>query len=435
MQSRTFLFFFLALFIIPVLCGLEQNALLKTTNDLYLINPLDSSEKIENSTLILYSNDKYWTIETNEKDLFVILDKKPKQYPDKETIEKVLETYFFFSNISEQNNKKFISFFNIIPDIINQFNWSIELIKKQLETEQQLDTNTQNGLSNVQTRAKDIGTLSIEITNNLLNLDTNLKTQSFENLQYIKIISGKLAKNQTDMQSKLSLLQEAILKLKIELVDANISLDTKYMIGNQVLVLPQDIQNIPENQAGINANLEVINKAIEISSDTKKIENLKNNWQERLKRANFLKKYLNPDKDIEKQTKIKNAKDLFDTILNNKNKWKNFSDTNMFVNVYDTFFSYVEKKDYENAERQIKPLANLAIKIYKNGYLAQTIDTTSTGTETTQEEEQTSPLVKYGIIALACIIVVIIGIKIIKKIKEGNENKKEPEEQEINLSI
>ncbi|PIW39527.1 MAG: hypothetical protein COW22_05720, partial [Chloroflexi bacterium CG15_BIG_FIL_POST_REV_8_21_14_020_46_15] len=112
---------------------------------------------------------------------------------------------------------------------------------------------------------------------------------------------------------------------KIELVDANISLDTKYMIGNQVLVLPQDIQNIPENQAGINANLEVINKAIEISSDTKKIENLKNNWQERLKRANFLKKYLNPDKDIEKQTKIKNAKDLFDTILNNKNKWKNFS--------------------------------------------------------------------------------------------------------------
>ena len=237
------------------------------------------------------------------------------------------------------------------------------------------------------------------------------------------------------MQSKLSLLQETILKLKIELVDANISLDTKYMIGNQVLVLPQDIQNIPENQAGINANLEVINKAIEISSDTKKIENLKNNWQERLKRANFLKKYLNPDKDIEKQTKIKNAKDLFDTILNNKNKWKNFSDTNMFVNVYDTFFSYVEKKDYENAERQIKPLANLAIKIYKNGYLAQTIDTTSTGTETTQEEEQTSPLVKYGIIALACIIVVIIGIKIIKKIKEGNENKKEPEEQEINLSI
>ena len=432
-----FILVFFALFISHTIFALDSQSVTKTAKDLYLINPLDNSETIKNTDSVIYNNAIYWVLETNQKDLFILKDKNTQEFVSDDTIKPVIQTYLFFSGMKSQNNKTIAYYYNAIPDIINNFNYNIELVQKQLEQDHEYDLNVINGLVTVQSKAKDIGKLSIDITNILLDLDSNLSKKTYSNFLNVKKLSKKLEESVKDMQTKLTQIQASILNLKMVLVDANISMNMKATIGNQTLQLPQQIQQIPQYNQQVSNNLNAINTAIAPTKDFKSFDTLKTNWDSRLKRVNFLKQYLDQDKDIKKQTHLDNPKALFDTIIASNN-WKDYKDANSFSLAYKKMYSDLENKEYESAQRQIKPLKEIALKIYKEG--KQTIQNigqsnSTNPTKNNQQENKTNPFILISIIVVLGILVVIFVINIIKKIKQKKEKDKTKDEPEIKLDF
>ena len=416
--------------------ALTQETIAKTANEMYLLNPLDNSETIVNSNSVIYNNANYWVIQTNDNDFFILNDKNYLNLIQKEIIKPTLETYFFFSKLDKKyDNQKIAYFFNTLPNTITNFNYNIELIKKELENSENFDENVYVALQNVQLRIKEIGEISIDITKNTLFLDKNFEQKSYENYKSSANIHNNLENDINKLTYKLTDLQNHIMTVKIILVDSNIALEMKTVIGNELLTLPPQFQNIPEYISNLNTNLSLLNNAIQYANNYENINQHLNSWDLRLKRQLFLQMYLNTDNDIDKTTQQKNAKTLFDMIISNKDQWKDYNKTVAFNNAYAKMYSDLEKNDFDNAKRQIKPLKDMALIIYKDGKKEEnTINYSSNNSEDNTTDNQTNPIITIMIIVIAEIVLVIIIISIIKKIKEANE-KKEKEEQEIEVKF
>jgi len=418
----------LTLFLISNIYALTEDQVSLKTSELFLISPLDNSEKIIQINPTIYENKDYWVIETNN-DFFIISDKNAEIPIKKELIKPIIQTHLFYENIKQtNNNKKIAYFFNSIPNTITNFNFQLELMKAEVQKESQ-DNNVIIAINNVETRAKNIGLETIDLTKNIQNIDNNLQVKSYNSFNNIIELKNSTFKNITNLNEKLSLLQQSILELKIILVDANISTELKSVIGNQALILPQDIGNIPQYLNLISENLEQINNTISSTEDYKIYESLESNWETRLKRQSFLEKYLSKDKTLE-SLKIENPKELFDNIISQKDFWEDVDKTTAFIKAYNNFYKDIENNEYQSAERQINPLKDSAIKIIKAGKKESA--PSNTNDNTTIEEESTNPFIKIAIIVIVGIILVLVIINIIKKIKE---KKKTEEPQELNFEF
>jgi len=414
--------------------ALTQDKLQTTVNEMYLLNPLDNSEAFSNGYSIIYNKENYWLVETSDKDLFIINDKNYLQLANKDIIKPVLETYFFFSKIDQKyNNEKIAYFFNTLPNVITNFNYNIELIKKEISNSEIYDENVLIALQNVQLRIKEIGEISIDITKNEMQLDNNLTLKSYDTYQNIKQININLSKDINSLIYKQSDLQGQIMNVKIILVDSNLPLELKSSIGNELLVLPSQFQNMPEYISNLSDNSDNLKNAKEYSENYKNIKPYFDSWDLRLKRMSFLQIYLGYDKDLEKTTKQKNPKLLFDYIIANKDLWVDYNKTVAFNDAYTKMYSDLEKLEYDSAKRQIKPLKDTALIIFKDGKKDVTSTTTDTTTDTTTEES--NPMLTIAIIVAVGIVLVIIVISIIKKVKEANEEKEKEQDPEVEVKF
>ncbi len=431
------IFLFALILFSHFLFALDQDTIQKNVSDMYLINPLDGSEKIDNFYPIIYQKEKYWLLETNDKDLFVVEDKNYLQLVTTEEIKPVAETYFFFSKSTQKyDNQKIAYFFNTLPNAITNFNYNLELVKKEIENLDASQENVLLGIQNVQLTTKEIGELSIDITNNTILLDRNLQTQAYENYISIKTSTDNLQTDTNNFLNKLSKLQGLIMNVKIILVDANIPLDMKTSIGNNLLVLPQEFQNVPEYISNLSTNLNTLNSAKEYSENYTNIEPLLTSWDARLKRMSFLELYLGYDKELEKTTKQTNPKSFFDLIINSKDTWKDYNKTVAFNDAYTMMYSDLGKKEYDSAKRQIKPLKDMALIIYKDGKKDIVTSTNSNNsTDSSSTDQQTNPVMLVAIIVVAGIILVIIITTIIKKIKEAKEKKEKENDPEVDVKF
>jgi len=437
MYTKYFFVILICILSLHFFFAIEQDQIENKLNESYLFSPIDNSETLLSSNQIIYQNQKYWEIETNNHDFFVINDKNIYLFPNTETQINILKTYFLYSKITTQNNSKIAYTLNAIPDTIFNFNYTLELTKKEIISENP-DENVLIGIQNIQTRAINLNNEIVTLRNKLISLDSNLKSEAYENYLDIKKLKEEITKNVTDSTQKLNLLQRSITDLKIILVDANISTELKYQIGNNVLILPQNIAQIPEYISQINTNIDEISTALNYA-DESNMDQLEKNFEIRLKRINFLKKYLANDKDISTATKQKNAKELFDLIIVSTNEWKNNKETVAFVNAYNKMISDSAKGDYDVAERQLKPLKDSALIIFKDGKNTtngNAPNNTST-TDQNTEEQNTNPIFTIALVCLGAIVLIIIVINIIKKVKESKEkqNKENNNEPEIEIKM
>jgi hypothetical protein len=415
--------------------SLESDQIATKLNETYLFSPLDSTETILSSNTILLQNQKYWVIETNNHDFFVIENKDPTVFINEEKLNTILRTYFFFSKMNEQNNKKIAYFFNQVPGSITNFNYNLELIKSEIEHLDYPDQNVINGIQNIETRAIAIGNETITLTNNILELDSNLTILSSESFNNIKEINKTISNTSESLIQKLNLLQQSILELKKTLIDANIPTELKYNIGNNALILPEQIIKITEYLSYENQYIEEITNAIKYS-DESNYDSFKKNWEIRLKRASFLSKYLANDKDINTKTKLKTPKELFDLIINNPNIWKNTKETNAFINAYNKMNQDLSKAEYDSAERQLKPLKDSALRVFNDGKNITTSTNTTTDTTNTTTEEENNPIFTIALICLGAIVLIIIIINVIKKVKEMKEKSdKEEETKDVEVNF
>jgi hypothetical protein len=435
MNIKYFFALFLCILLFSFAYSLEQDQIQNKLNETYLFSPIDNSETILSSNTLQYQNQKYWAIETNNHDFFVILDVNAKKFVNEDTLTNVLKTYFFFSKINEQNNKKIALFFNQIPDTITNFNYNLELIKAEVQHLEKPDQNVIIGIQNIETRAIAIGNESIDIRTNLISIDENLAKTNYDNYLNVKELNTKISNNSQSIIQKLNLLQQSILELKKTLIDANLPTDLKYTIGNSALTLPEQINQITEYLSYANQYNQEINDASKYS-DESNYDSLKNNWELRKKRAHFLNLYLANDKTLIK-TKQNNLKQLFEMIVANTNAWKNNKETNVFISSYNKMTSDLSKGEYESAERQLKPLKDSALKIFNDGkstsYDVNANTNTTTDTNTTEES---NPIFTIALGIIGAIVLIIVIINIIKKVKEIKEkNDKEEKEPEVDIKF
>lgn len=438
MYTKYFFALFMCILIFNFAYSLDQDQIPTKLNETYLFSPIDNSETVSSSNEIFYLNQKYWAIETNNNLFFVISDKNAAMFVNKETLDAVLKTYFFFSKINKQNNTQIAYYFNKIPDDLFTFNYNLELVKKEIEHLEFPDENVLIGIQNIQTRSKNVVDDTIELTKELISLDTNLTKFSYENYQNIKELNKAIQTTSNDITQKINLLQRSITDLKIILVDSNLSTDLKYQLGNNVLVLPQTVLQAQEYTTQLNTNISEITFASNYA-DEANLDSIEKNWEIRLKRVSFLKKYLAIDKDISSKTKQKTMKELFDLIIASTNDWQNNKETTAFVNAYNKMNTDISKGDYDIAERQLTPLKDSALKIFAVGKTIATNTTNNNGTTTDStdtEEQDSNPIYTIVLICLGAIVLIIIIINIIKKIKESKETKdKNDENKEIEVNF
>ncbi len=428
-----FLIFFFFLFLANFAFALSSNDITKVSKESYLLNPLVESESIYQSNLFTVNESKFWVAETNTKDYIFLDNTDAKNEIDKETVEKLIETYLFFSGTSNNTLSlgKYTPYFANLSGPITNFGYNLELLKKDLLLNNpEINSNVITGITNVQTRAKDIILGSNEVAKNILNLDSDLSGNSYEAKENIKIITTTLEKEIKDLSEKIQLLNSSVMQLKLNILDANLSLETKYSITNNILVVPSELSLFSEKYSQVLNSTNGINEIVEIAENETNVSGFSELWEQRLLRAKFLKTFLLKDNTIKKQTGQETPKALFEYVTNNKDKWNNFSDTNLFVNKYKTMYDYLDKKEYTKAEKEIQTLVSLSFLIVKEGLKKeQTIQTVSVDQET---ENNTTSTIKYIIIGIIVIVLIIVGIKVVKKIKEDHPAEKE---KELNLTL
>lgn len=428
-----FLIFFFFLLINSAF-ALNADTIEKTAKDQYLLNPLVESESITQSSLLSVNEDKFWVSETNTKD-FIFLDySDAKNEIDKDTIKKIIETKLFFLGTSSNvfSLGKSASYFANLSSPLTNYGYNLELLKKDLLLNNpEINSNVITGITNVQTRAKDIILGSNEIAKRSLEINNNLSNNSYESKEEIKNSSTTLEKEITVLSEKIQLLNSSIMQLKLNILDANLSLENKYAITNNILVIPSELSLFPEKYGQVLNTTNSINEIVEIAENETNVSGFLELWEQRLQRAKFLKTFLLKDNTIKKQTGLETPKALFEYITNNKDKWNNFADTNTFVNKYKTMYDSLDKKEFANAEKQISTLVSLSFLIVKEGLKKNETVTVSVEQET--KDSSTNNIIKYIVIGIIIVILIIVGIKIVKKIKADFPSNKE--EKELNIDL
>lgn len=431
MQTKILFSIFLFLLIASPIFALNSNDIEKISKETYLLNPLVESESIIQSTLFSVGENKFWVAETNTKDYIFLDYSDAKNEIEKDTVEKLIETKLFFSGAQQISIGKFAPYFANLSVPLTNYGYNLELLKKDLILNYpDINQNVITGITNVQTRAKDIILGSNEVTKDVLNIDNNIGGNSYEAKEDIKIIATTLEKEIKDLSEKIQLLNSSVMQLKLNILDANLSLETKYSITNNILVVPSELSLFPEKYSQVLTQINGINEIVEIAENETNVSGFSELWAQRLQRAKFLKTFLLKDNTIKKQTGLETPKTLFDYVLSNKDKWNNFTDTNTFVNKYKTMYDYLDKKEFQKAEKEISSLVSLSFAIVKDGLKKNEPAFVSVDEET--EDNPTNSIIKYIIIGIVAIVLIIIGIKVVKKIKEEHPIEKE---KDINIDL
>lgn len=433
MKTKAILFIFFFLLFINSTFALNADTIEKTSKDLYLLNPLVESESITQSSLFSVNENKFWVSETNTKDFIFLDNADAKNEIDKDIIKKLIETKLFFSGTSSNvlSLGKYAPYFANLSSPLTNYGYNLELLKKDLLLNNpEINSNVITGITNVQTRAKDIILGSNDVAKNILTLNNNFKTNSYESKEETKTLSLETEKEINDLSEKIQLLNSSTMQLKLNILDANLSLENKYAITNNILVIPSELSLFPEKYGQVLNTTTGINEILEIAENETNVSGFLELWEQRLQRAKFLKTFLLKDNTIKKQTGQETPKALFEYITNNKDKWNNFADTNTFVNKYKTMYDSLDKKEYSKAEKEIQNLVSLSFLIVKGGLKKNETATVSVEQET--EDSSTNNIIKYIIIGIVVVVLIIVGIKVVKKIKEDYPAEKE---KELNIDL
>lgn len=421
--SIIFIFFFLF-----NVYALTENEAKNFAFDSYLISPLDN-ETITSSTKIL-SNLEYWVLETSNNQILIIQDKNDFIFD--ETYKIVLKTYLYFLNFETFNTYDLVYFYNSIPRITNNFNYNIDLAKAQLQQESPDAKEVITGLTNIQIRTKDLVDVCLSIAKTLNDLEKYSEKNS-TNISSLNNISKDLETNIEKTLELLNLLDESILKLKIDMVDANISYEAKSVIGNNILVLPKELQDIPKYNSEVKPIILKIKTLKEYSENIDTIDKLLENWIARKDKTIFLKPYFDKNEKIRKENKGSNAKELFEIIIKEKAQWKNQEETNIFINKYNEMITDYDNKNYKSAARQIPTLIDFGLALTKQGYL----DVNSPNYQNNQtiiEDDNETKYNIYWIIAIG-LVIVLITLFVIDYIKKHKTKTEKNEDKKINIDF
>lgn len=425
MFRRIFPIIFVLFFLFNIY-GLTENEANNFAVNSYLLNPLES-ETINNSTKIIYNQD-YWVLETSNNQILIIQDKN--DFVSDETYKTVLKTYLYFLNLEKYNTYELIDFYKTIPKATDSFNYTLDLTKIQLKQNWPNETQIITGLINIQTRTKTVGELSLELAKELNNLDIYYELNE-ENIFKLNEISKKLELNTEKIIEQLGLLDSSIFELKMTILDANISSEAKSNIGNSILVLPQELENIPKYNSEVKKIYLNLNSMKEYSENVTTIDNLLTNWIARKDKTIFLKPYFDKNEKIIKQQKLNNAKELFEYIIKDKSQWKNQEETNIFITKYNEMITDYENKNYKSAARQVPTLVDFGLALIKQGYL----DINTNNYQYTQNiEEEESKFNIFWIIAIG-LIIVLITIFVIDYIKKHKIKDDKKDDKEINIEF
>lgn len=422
--KKIILIFFLIIFSTNIFCY-TNDEIINKTKELNLIDTLNNTENISSASKIIYNKNDFWVLETNSKDILILKDTNINSEIKKEDYKNILKTYLFFSKINSINLNNSAYYFNTFPSIINNFNYNLELMKRELAKE---DSNVIliNNFTNIQTNAINLGKSTKELTLNLLNLDANYKINSYDNYQEIISINKEIIKLDSEIINGIAKLKDSILILKISLMDSNASTELKYNIGNSGLILPADFDNIPQQLATIRETTLKINNSEEYSNNLNNLELLYNNYDNRVKRKVFIDAILKEDELISKNTKYNNASTLFNYIIQNKNNFQSYDEIVKFLEDYNKMYNYLDSREYSKAKTQILPLITIALSINEKGFITNTNNNNVIlDSNYNEEEEKSKPLYLYVALGLGLTLIVVIVINLIKKYK--NKNKEENE--------
>jgi hypothetical protein len=270
-----------------------------------------------------------------------------------------------------------------------------------------------------------LGEVSLDLSKELNDLDSYTKKE-YSNINNLNTTATNLETNVNKTLEILSLLDQSIFELKMNLLDANISAEAKSNIGNNILLLPDELEKIPKYNAKVKTIYLKLRSMKEYSEEVNTIDKLLENWNSRVEKIIFLKPYFEKNDKIVKAQKINNAKELFDYIINQKAQWKNQEETNIFITKYNEMITDYENKNYKSSARQIPTLIDFGLNLIKQGYLD--VNTNYQYVSNTAEEEDSKLNILWIIaICLGLILIVIFVIDYIKKHKV-KEDKKEDKE-------
>ncbi len=418
----------LILFFLFNISALNVNEVNKFASESYLLNPLDN-ETILKSTEIKYSKN-YWVLETSNNQLLIIQDTNSENLVSQDTYKTVVKTYLYFLNLETFDTYNLIYFYQTIPKTTDSFNYQLDLTKIQLTQNWPNEKDIITGLTNIQTRTKDLGEVSLDISKELNDLDSYTKKE-YSNINNLSNTATNLETNVNKTLEILSLLDQSIFELKMNLLDANISAEAKSNIGNNILLLPKELEEIPKYNAKLKTIYLKLKSMKEYSEEVNTIDKLLENWNARVEKIIFLKPYFEKNEKIVKAQKINNAKELFDYIINQKAQWKNQEETNIFITKYNEMITDYENKNYKSSARQIPTLIDFGLNLIKQGYLDVNTNNYQYIQNTTEEDNKLNILWIIAI-GLVLILIVIFVIDYIKKHKIKTEKK---DEKEINIEF
>jgi hypothetical protein len=416
----------LALFFLFNISALTENEANNFAINSYLLNPLDS-ETITSSTKIIYSQD-YWVLETSNNQIIIVLDEN--NFVSDDTYKTILKTYLYFLNLEKYTTYELIDFYTTIPKATDSFNYTLDLTKIQLKQNWPNETQIITGLTNIQTRTKTVGELSLELAKELNDLD-NYYELNQTNISKLETSSKNLESNTEKIIEQLGLLDSAIFELRMDLLDANISSEAKSNIGNSILVLPKELENIPKYNSEVKKIYLNLNSMKEYSENITTIENLLTNWVARKDKTIFLKPYFSKNDKIIKQQKLNNAKELFEYIIKDKSQWKNQEETNIFIVKYNEMITDYENKNYKSAARQVPTLVDFGLALIKQGYLDFNTNNYQYN-QTIKEEESKFNI--FWIIAIG-LIIVLITVFVIDYIKKHKIKTEKKDDKEISVDF